>query len=314
MTALWLYALVWFYVCTEACSGVIRSHRGPLFVVTGSTGVLGTSLCLQLARGDRFEEVYMGYRDDGRLAQTLSLISSVCSEEIVSQHFHPFRCDVHSSTGVDVQELVNLLPSTAGGGVRDKGKRRIVIINNAGVCIEGSSEGALQESLDVNALHPINFAFELLDTQEMRDYDVTVLNISSGDGELAWLHSDLAELIAGLDSLAEWQSFTRKERDQWRGKEFEYAYGSSPMYSFSKSLLNAGTRALHNHIIGSPYPSRRVVLAVCPGNFASPMSTQEEQEGTASPEDVAAEVLALATSPTEFHSGRFYRHGEEIPW
>ena len=317
------FTLVSFFLVTLASVDATAAPRGPIFVITGSTGILGTSLCTQLASIGGFGEVYMGYRHSDRLIETLSTIKSVCSEEIVTRHFHPFRCDFPSSTRVDTREIQKTLSDLARRDTRNKGKGKIVIINNAGVCIKGSSKVALQESLDVNALHPIDFALDILNVPSIKSYDVTVVNISSGDGELAWLHSDLAKSIARLDTLADWYAFVSKERNHWRGEEFEYAYGNSPMYSLSKALLNAGTRALHNHVERPSSnmalsPSRKVI-SVCPGNFASPMSTEEEREGASSPEEAAAEVLRLAWVACQGggqgpRSGCFYRHGKAIPW
>lgn len=90
------------------------------------------------------------------------------------------------------------------------------------------------------------------------------------------------------------------------------------MYSLSKALLNTFTR-----VVASQMRSHQQIqiVATCPGNFLSPMSTVDEiQEADAKlllPDDAAADIWALAGHPNAhaaFPSGYFYRHRERIPW
>ena len=99
---------------------------------------------------------------------------------------------------------------------------------------------------------------------------------------------------------------------------FEYCHGSTPMYSLSKALLNTYTR-----VVASQVDSQQQIriIAACPGNFLSPMSTVDEQqevdEKLLLPDDAAADIWALATHPNAhvaFPSGKFYRYRQLIPW
>ena len=71
-----------------------------------------------------------------------------------------------------------------------------------------------------------------------------------------------------------------RERDAWRGSDFEYAFGETPLYSFSKAVFTTATKILSRDVAGRE--GRRVV-AMCPGNVLSQMSTEEEKTSAVSP-------------------------------
>lgn len=287
-------------------------------VLTGGTGTLGSAICRQLAgmldkghAGDAWDisTVYVGYRNVDRLEKTLQGVhdGNVASRDVLERTFLPFPCKFPHLSGTEI--LPYLQPSSSTDRALEEDE--VVIINNAGVCISGSSRSALQESLDINTIYPIRLARGVLFSPLLESCDVTVVNVSSGDGELTWLHSDLAAAIEGINTFVEWHNFVGNERDNWRGEGFEYAYGDTPMYSVSKALLNAGTRVLHE---GLSVDCRvRKIISVCPGNFPSPMSTEEEIKDASSPDEAAASILSLLSSPAT-RSGKFYRNGEEVEW
>ena len=101
---------------------------------------------------------------------------------------------------------------------------------------------------------------------------------------------------------------------------FEYAYGSTPMYSLSKSLLNVYTRITHQERLNSLLSSSSTstydrILSVCPGNFQSPMTTDEELDDLISSDIVASTLWKVATDNSgNFPGGLFYRNGQVIPW
>jgi hypothetical protein len=90
------------------------------------------------------------------------------------------------------------------------------------------------------------------------------------------------------------------------------------MYSLSKALLNAFTRIVASQTPQTDTHQQTRIIAACPGNFLSPMSTVDEQQEVDAklqmPDDAAADVWALAAHPNAFHSGNFYRHRQLIPW
>lgn len=66
----------------------------------------------------------------------------------------------------------------------------------------GCSKDALYESLQVNALSPIKLAEAVLEKcGEYNDLNCTVVNISSGDGELAYLDSNLQHELKNIINL-----------------------------------------------------------------------------------------------------------------
>ena len=52
----------------------------------------------------------------------------------------------------------------------------------------------------------------------------------------------------------------------------DYAVGPTPAYSLSKALLNAHTRLWHRQLVSEGISKSVRVMAVCPGNFQSPLS------------------------------------------
>ena len=66
--------------------------------------------------------------------------------------------------------------------------------------------------------------------------------------KLSWLHSDLAKDIGQIDSIQAWEEYIKKERVTWRGNNFEYAFGDTPLYSFSKAAFTAATRLLSQEV------------------------------------------------------------------
>jgi NAD(P)-dependent dehydrogenase (short-subunit alcohol dehydrogenase family) len=79
----------------------------------------------------------------------------------------------------------------------------LVLVNNAGVCVAGHSADAFKVSLDVNCWAPALLAEgAAAATHGDNSPDVTVVNVSSGEGELVFLHSDVAHRVRALDSVA----------------------------------------------------------------------------------------------------------------
>jgi NAD(P)-dependent dehydrogenase (short-subunit alcohol dehydrogenase family) len=91
---------------------------------------------------------------------------------------------------------------------------------------------------------------------------------------------------------------------------FEYAYGDTPAYSVSKALLNALTRVTQREA-----PRGVRCVCVCPGNVASPMSTEEERRTAIPAHQAAEDILAVAFGDAaEYPGGLFYRYRQVIPW
>jgi NAD(P)-dependent dehydrogenase (short-subunit alcohol dehydrogenase family) len=81
---------------------------------------------------------------------------------------------------------------------------RLLLVNNAGVCLEGCTIEALKESLEVNCIGPaflsevfLNYAN--IDRKELGN-QISIINVSSGDGELVFLHSEIQRQINALET------------------------------------------------------------------------------------------------------------------
>ena len=77
--------------------------------------------------------------------------------------------------------------------------QRLIIINNAGVCFEGNTPSILQETLQVNCLFPASLSDAFISRIDA-EKELIVVNVSSGDGEISYLHSDIARRITNLET------------------------------------------------------------------------------------------------------------------
>lgn len=176
----------------------------------------------------------------------------------------------------------------------------------------------MQKSISVNALGPSHIANQLIEAYDALGYtdksdkSLHIVNVSSGDGELLYLASSLAKQVELLTSQDDWRSFLRTFLQEY-SCEVEVAYGSTPSYSVSKALLNASTRVLHSRLLARGNSSVRVI-AVCPGNFRSAMTSEEELASAVDADLAAAHVLDAAADALACPGGHFYRRKERIPW
>lgn len=77
---------------------------------------------------------------------------------------------------------------------------RLILINNAGVCLEGNSLELLEESLTVNCVSPAKINDILAALTARTNIELTVVNISSGEGELVFLETGIQEKITLLET------------------------------------------------------------------------------------------------------------------
>lgn len=75
----------------------------------------------------------------------------------------------------------------------------VVVINNCGICLEGTSQEIFMESLQVNCLSPMHIN-ELFISELKNKEELTIVNISSGEGELVFINSEFQERINGLEN------------------------------------------------------------------------------------------------------------------
>lgn len=90
------------------------------------------------------------------------------------------------------------------------------------------------------------------------------------------------------------------------------------MYSVSKACLNASTKLLQIELdsttnsLENKQKNKRV-LAICPGNFESQMSTTDEKASSVCVDEAARTVIDLCTRPwSTVAPGHLYRNGQMI--
>jgi len=262
-------------------------------IITGSTGILGQSL-VKACCSQGFH-VIIGYRDSWKENELRKKVPDIClhSKSLFIDLSRPY--EISSATFADL-----------GLECFDK----LVLYNNGGVCLHGSTFEALRDSLIINALSPISLAELVMKT--FINKEVRVVNISSGEGELIFLHSKLQKELQGITTIQEWRSTLATHfSPQHFDSDLEYAYGDTPMYSVSKAYLNKASQLLHHTCLPHHH-----VLTTCPGNFLSLMSGPDDIEEVWEVQQVADMIVSMAMtdSSAKYSGDVFWRRGHVIPW
>ena len=254
-------------------------------LVTGGNRGLGLETCRQLAR--RGFRVLLTSR--GQAGEAVA--RRLAQEGLLVEH-RPL--DV-----VDPQTIVALADQ-----LRRESLPIDVLVNNAGIALEGFNAEVAKRTLEVNFFG----ALRVTDALVRRVPDGgNVVMVSSGVGELSGLTPVLREkfMDAGLtrDELVElMRAFIR---DVDRGRHSAAGWPSSA-YRVSKIGMNALVRLLAPELA-----KRRIrVNAVCPGWVRTDMGGTHAERGV---EEGAASIVwaaALEDGPT----GGFFRDGKPIPW
>eukprot|EP00741_Cyanophora_paradoxa_P016828 tig00020943_g16252.t1 len=279
-------------------------------VVTGGNRGIGLEVCRLLAhRGWR---VVLGARDAG--------LGAAAAAEIRARHpdaaVAPCLIDVEDERSIDALQAM----------VRADFGRCDAVINNAGVCLDGTDADTLRRSFEVNTFGPARVVERLLALRG--DAPCAVVNVSSGDGELLWFESGVQERLAAvaaaeasswdgvraaaLEPLRAWMEEMAADSPRWA----DGAHGETPAYKLSKAALNAWTRVLAMALragagAGGRGPHSIVVNAVCPGDVRTRMGPPHAD---VEPEEAAAGVVWAALLAGRGPSGGFYRDGEPIDW
>lgn len=264
-----------------------------LVTIVGGTGTIGQKVVEVFRKYPRL----VTYRSGKELSVSRWLHSSMINAE---GHIDCVKLDLRE---VDESAL-----STSPLWSQSLSDEQNILINVAGVCLSGSTADVIHASLAVNAIKPIALTKSAILVHER----LTVINVSSGEGELAFLNSEVIHELNKISSSAELDAYASLLQSTYN-PAFEYAHGPTPMYSLSKAILNKSTQLLHEEH-GCATGSNIRILACCPGNVASPMSTEEELKDTVTAEYAADHILKYATEPGNYPGGRFYRHGKEINW
>ena len=182
-----------------------------------------------------------------------------------------------------------------------------VLVNNAGVALDGFDEQVARRTLDVNVLGALNLTDALLPRMAEGG---RVIMVSSGMGELAALgpavrprFTDPALDREGIRALAD--TFVADVANKrWREEGWP---GSA--YRVSKALLNALTRVYARALADDPRGVR--VHAMCPGWVATDMGGESAPR---TPREGADTAVWLALEGAALEGGRFYRDRRRIPF
>jgi NAD(P)-dependent dehydrogenase (short-subunit alcohol dehydrogenase family) len=237
-------------------------NKNPVAVVTGGNRGMGLVSCQALA--EKGFHVLLTSRNlgSGKLAAK-SLSDKGLSVEAV-------KLEMTSQSDIDA----------LAGYLRDTHGRVDVLINNAGILIDGDLNNTtsicdadlnvIRKTIEVNTIAPIMLIKALLPLMRQAGYG-RIVNISSGMGQLA----DMG--------------------------------GQHPGYRISKTALNAVTAIFAAELEGSGI----AINAVCPGWVRTDMGGDIADR---SPEQGIDTAVWLATSDDAGNSGGFYRDRQLIDW
>jgi len=165
-------------------------------LVTGGTGILGRNL-VKRALGCGCD-TYFTYRDINKY-NNLVVQREIDDPSLFQKGIYLDLTEVESSHH---QEHLQSLPLFDNCD-------EYVLINNVGIGLIGKEEQqALRTSIQINCLATISIAeflvnkfSEVVISRSTRPSRLTVVHVSSGDGELLFLHSNVKRRIESLQSI-----------------------------------------------------------------------------------------------------------------
>lgn len=235
-------------------------------LVTGAGRGLGLAIAEQLAAMGM--KVIIGGRDE---QQGLAARNRICDSNGEAYYV---RLDVTDPTTI----------VAAVGHITDTHQRLDVLVNNAGIMVDGDTSilelplTLLQNTLETNAFGPLLLSQVCMPLMKAQQYG-RIVNISSTLGALSEITNP----------------------------ESSYAEMQTPAYRLSKSVLNSITVMLAKELRGSNI----LVNSVCPGWVRTDMGGPQAPLST---EEAAATPVWLATLPDDGPSGGFFREQQPIPW
>jgi NAD(P)-dependent dehydrogenase (short-subunit alcohol dehydrogenase family) len=262
-------------------------HNPPYAVVTGANRGLGLETCHQLAQ--RGMRVVLTSRDATKGQRAADQLQSQGLEVV----YRPLEVTDHES----VASLAETLRQEFGPIQ--------VLINNAGIALDGFDAEVARRTLAVNCFGVMTVVDHLLPLLSPHG---RIVMVSSGMGQVAGLTPELQAKF--LDP-----AMTRERlvellhtfvRDVAAGQHIQRGWPSNA-YQISKAGLNAFTRLLARELANTPIR----VNAVCPGWVRTDMGGRG---ATRSVEEGAGGIVWAALLPEDGPNGGFFRDGRPIPW
>lgn len=259
----------------------------PLALVTGGNRGLGLETSRQL--GGKGYRIVLTARD---LAEGEAAVAKLTEEGIQAE-----------ARTLDVADRGSI--AALADGLRNDGTKLDVLVNNAGIALDGFDAEIARRTIATNYYGPKGVTDDLVDL--MPD-GATIVMVSSGAGELTGFSPALRKQFLdpdldrpGLEALME--AFPAAVADG----SYEQAGWPGSAYKVSKAGLNALTRIYAQSLAG-----RHIrINAVCPGWVRTDMGGQS---ATRSIPEGAASIVWAALLDGDGPTGGFFRDGEPISW
>jgi carbonyl reductase 1 len=257
------------------------SLSGRVALVTGGGRGIGRAVAVRLAReGSR---VVVAGRTESEIEEVAGAIGGV-------------------AVAMDVADRASLQSGLAA--IAERAGRIDVLVNNAGIALDGINADVARRTLDVNFFGAMRATDALLPRIPSGG---NIVMVSSGMGESSCLAPPLRKRILAPDLTRDQLALLMESfvRDVERGRHTEAGWPSSA-YRVSKVGLNALTRILARELSGRSIR----VNAVCPGWVRTDMGGA----GASRPVDEGAASIVWAATTEDAPTGGFFRDGRAIPW
>ncbi len=255
--------------------------------VTGGNRGIGLEVCRQL--GQRGYRVILTCRDES--------LGSKARDQLRGQGLDVEFAPLDVSDPQSIARFADHAKQACG--------RLDVLINNAGVSLDGFNAKVVQQTLAVNFQGALEVTSRLL---PLLGAGGRIVMVSSGMGEISCLSPALRQVFMdpGLDR----EGLERLIRDFARAvesQEHSEAGWPSSAYRVSKVALNALTRVLSAELREAGI----LVNAVCPGWVRTGMGGKS---AIRSAKKGAETIVWAATELPEGATGQFFRDKQAIPW